>query len=277
MARRAARSELSAAPRGFVPDWARNSDDAELRRLLRETPMDGRIRISLEREPDFFRAAEIEGDLHHTGVARDPSTGEILGMCTRAVREAWVNGELARLGYLSQLRVARGRVRVSRELLRFGFEGLRASHRPDEAAFDVTTIVSDNAAARRLLEFGLRGLPRYRMLEPIVTFMIPVRRRFASPSHPGERGCAALAPRILACLQRNARRHQFAPHWSERNMCARGLRWEDFHLVTDSDRVVGCLARWDQRRFKQAVVRGYGSFEKLSQAHRYESLFTLSQ
>jgi hypothetical protein len=87
----------------FVPDWARPEDDAALRRLLRETPMDGRIRISLEREPGLFRAAEIEGGIHHCAVARDPSNGVPIAMCSRLVRRMWVNGERRPAGYLTQL------------------------------------------------------------------------------------------------------------------------------------------------------------------------------
>lgn len=257
MAGHPARDRLSGTAAGFVPGWAGRADDAALRRLLRETPMDGQIRISLEREPDFFRAAAVDGHRHHTGVARDMASGEVAAMCTRSVREVWLNGERCHLGYLGQLRIATDRIAVSRALLRCGFETLRSSHRTDEAAFDISTIVADNTAARRLLEHGLPGLPRYRALESLVTFLVPVRRRHGVRAHHGERGHAALAPQILACLDRYARRHQFAPYWSARNMCPPGLDWGDFHVVRDGDVVVGCIARWDLRGFKQAVIRGY--------------------
>jgi len=56
-------------------ELATPADDAEVRRLLRENPMPGRVSISLEREPDAGLAAEVESDVHHTVVARDPATG----------------------------------------------------------------------------------------------------------------------------------------------------------------------------------------------------------
>jgi hypothetical protein len=35
------------------------------------------------------------------------------------------------------------------------------------------------------------------------------------------------------------------------------LGWQDFWLVEHGTQVVGTVARWNQRRFKQTVVRGY--------------------
>ena len=71
--------------------------------------MDGRIRIALEREPDSFLAATIEGEIHQVIAVRDRASGRLLGMGSRSVSDAWVNGRRTRLGYLSQLRVTRTR------------------------------------------------------------------------------------------------------------------------------------------------------------------------
>jgi hypothetical protein len=254
----------------FRFEMASEADDAALRQLLRETPMDGRIRVTLEREPGFFAAASIEGEPHHAAVARDATTGEIVGMGSRSVREVFVNGQPVLLGYLSQLRVhPRYRVR-SRELLRGGFGLLRSTRTPDETPFDITTIIADNHAARRLLETGLPGLPTYRKIEPFVTLLIPCAgvkhvwstafRRHWERGRP--RNDTPIADSRIAdivdCLERNNRRHQFAPRWTTGNFCPRGLELERFHVAVKGGRAVGCLAIWDQRTFKQAVVHGYG-------------------
>jgi len=104
----------------LIVDLATPADDPEIRRLLRDNPMDGAIRVSLEREPNAFLAATVEGEPHATVVAREPSTGRIVGMGTRAVWNAFVNGEPCRLGYLSQLRVDRA-FRGRRRLLAAGY------------------------------------------------------------------------------------------------------------------------------------------------------------
>jgi hypothetical protein len=53
-----------------IVDLATPADDPEIRRLLRDNPMDGEIRVSLEREPNAFLAAAVEGEPHHMVVAR---------------------------------------------------------------------------------------------------------------------------------------------------------------------------------------------------------------
>jgi hypothetical protein len=66
---------------------------------------------------------------------------------------------------------------------------------------------------------------------------------------------------IAECLQRNGARHQLAPCWTSETLFhpdhTPDLAPEDFFVALDRDRVVGCLAAWDQNRFKQSVVRGY--------------------
>lgn len=269
MDRVAAQSVVTAPPEkarmkkaGIAVEPAGPDDDAAIRALLRGQPMGGEVLLSLEREPDARLAAEIEGDRHHLFVARETGTGSVLGVCSRAVRTVWVNGEARRIGYLGQLRRD---PRLSQRLRVFadGFAACDATRQPDELPYDVTSIVADNAQARGFLERAsrrFRRLPTYRPFCEFVTLMIPVSRRTArrgAPPRPAPPSTAAVAE----CLERNGRRHQFAPVWTpadlESDARCRGLRAEDFFVRRDGERVTACLARWDQNAFKQAVVRGY--------------------
>jgi hypothetical protein len=244
-----------------IVDLATHADDPELRRLLRDNPMDGEIQVSLEREPNAFLAAIVEGEPHHTVVAREPATGRIVGMGTRATWNAFVNGKPCRLGYLSQLRVDRT-FRGRRRLLAAGYEALRELRAPDEAPFDITSIIADNETARRLLAAGVPGLPRYRELSGFVTLVLPTvrgqRQRARVRIEPGRLGWMA---EVADCLERNRRRYQAAPFFTAAELLSpersRGLAPRDFRLATSDGRVVGCLALWDQSGFKQVVVRGY--------------------
>ena len=64
----------------YVVGLATPADAADLRQLLRATPMPGSIQISLEREPDFFAAARAEGGRHYTVAIRDPRAGELVAI-----------------------------------------------------------------------------------------------------------------------------------------------------------------------------------------------------
>ena len=219
MAGTIAQSQLMRHSADLSVGFAAEADDAGLRRLLRETPMPGPIRVSLEREPSYFGACRAEGGRHYTVCARDPETGRIIGMGCRTVRELYVNGEPQRVGYLNQLRIAPGYRHMSPKLLGRGFALLRETRAADEAPFDITTIVGHNLTARRVLEAGLPGLPRYRPIERIITMVIPVRRgqrpltEDTDITHPGQFQTVGPLPPV-----------------------------------------------WDQRAFKQVVVRGYESW-----------------
>ena len=66
---------------------------------------------------------------------------------------------------------------------------------------------------------------------------------------------------IVECLQRQGQRYQFNPYWTLQTLFqADGtpdLCPENVRLVMAGERVLGCLAAWDQSRFKQTIVQGY--------------------
>jgi hypothetical protein len=243
----------------FCCDHALASDDAELRRLLRENPMPGRLSVTLEREPSFFLAASIEGDRHETVVARAEDGARLLGMASRSVRTAWLNGRPSPLGYLSQLRVDReARDGLTVLGLLEALEGVR------DVPLHFTTIFEDNRAMHRALTRDFPGKPSFRALGRFVSVVLPIWRRCRPPAAPGielRRGAAGVLPAIAACLQRNYARYQLAPVWHAEELAdparSRGLRPEDFLVALRGGAVVGCLSIWDQRGFKQTVVRGY--------------------
>jgi ribosomal protein S18 acetylase RimI-like enzyme len=242
-------------------DLATAADEPEIRRLLRDNPMDGAIRVSLEREPDAFLAAAVEGAPHYTVVARDPRSGAVVGMGSRSVWNAFVNGEPRRLGYLSQLRVDRA-FRGRRRLLAAGYAVLRDLRGADETPFDVTSIIADNEVALRFLGARVPGLPRYRELAPFVTLILPTPRpRRPSRKVQVERGSQATMKEVADCLARNRRRYQVAPFFTAEELLSpersRGLAPESFLLAMVDGRLAGCLALWDQSGFKQVVVRDY--------------------
>jgi hypothetical protein len=239
----------------LVLDRAGPADEPALRRLLRETPLPGAVALSLEREPDWHRAAAVEGDRHAVLVAR--RAGEVVGVAARAVRTGFVDGAPARVGYLGQLRLAPG-ARGDLALLREGFARLAADRRPGELPFDLTSIVADNVRARRLLEAGRAGLPVYAPLATLETLALApggrAPRRVATPP-------AGAWPEVAAFVRREAARFQLAPAvdaaWLASPARCPGLAPADWLVVEDGRGLAAAGALWDQRAVRQVVVRGY--------------------
>jgi hypothetical protein len=238
-------------------------NEREVRQLLREAPVPGWITLAYEREPDYLLGTTLEGPVQQTVLARTVADGTLVGTFSRSERLAFVNGEPRPLGYLGLLRL-RDRFRGRTRYLREGYEACRRFlHDPARTPYYVTSVIEGNTTARRVLEAGLPGLPVYRPWQAFSTLALPCRR------HPGTvpRGLQVVpgSPQLLgdiaACLQRNYARYALAPYWTADDLASpercRGLRPQDFRVALRGDRVVGCLALWDQRAFKQHVACGY--------------------
>ena len=232
--------------------------EAELRRLLRELPMPGWVSVAFEREPNFFHESVIQGDRHDVMIAR--TADRLVGFATRSVRWRWVNGLPVRVPYISALRVERDW--RGGKATRLGMDLLRSLHRPGESQYCITTIVSENAAARRALREHRPGYPRFRRRGALVTLLIPLWRDRRPRGGPQtRRAIYEDLPDIAFCLQRNNVHRQFAPIWREADLrdpgLMLGLRPSDFTVVDRDGRLSAVVALWDQRPFKQSVIRDY--------------------
>jgi len=262
-ARTAGRAGIARANEVYAVRVAGPDDDPEIRRLLRTSAFAGQVSLSLEREPDSALAASIEGDVHETIVARDGATGILAGTVGRAVRDVYLNGERSRIGYLGQLRID-PRFRHRRALLRAGFDFCRRSA---VSPISLAAVVADNVPARRLLSRHAPGWPRFEPVDTLVSLAIPVARRrdgAIARTHGLDLlpGSSAYLDDIVACIERHGRGFQFFPRWKRSDFDSprtRGLKPEDFTLAVRDGQVVACLACWDQRPFKQAIVRGYST------------------
>ena len=229
------------------------ADDSAIRRLLRENPLPGAVRLTLEREPDYFRGTNLAGAADRTIVAFEADRLICVGRCS--TRRCWVNGQAVRAGYLGELRLdasARGRFDVLKGGYRF-FRGLEAG---DPAAVYFTSISADNHRARQLLERGLPGLPGYEFAGALTTLLVATRdwRRSKLPLE------AAPADEIADFLNASAARHQFAAAWSAETVASlarHDLRADDFRVLRRHGRIAAVAALWDQRRFRQVVIRDY--------------------
>ena len=251
---------------------ATDATEPGLRRLLRENPLTGNIRVSLEREPNAFDAAGISGDTFQMMLASGGEPRHVIASGGRFELMAWINGAPQRIGYFGELR-AEGGLRTRRELLFGSYRKMREFHDAGNVSFYLTTIIEDNHRARRLLEAGLGDMPTYRPLETMVTFTIPAklgarRRRRVLPV-----GAATIAerPDLVQWLGAHGRRYQFSPVWSEETLASqtrcRGLRPDDFIVLRGNEGIRACLALWDQRDFKQTVIHGYAP--KLARARPF--------
>jgi hypothetical protein len=239
---------------------ASEDDDALLRRLLRENAMPSWVSITTEREPSYFDGASLMGR-SYTLVAEDAKNSKkTIGMYACTMLPVHIDGKVERMGYLGGMRVShefRHKVRYIKQ----GFEAIEKLL-PESTAlpYYFTSIASENKKARRLLEANVTGMPSYMPQGQMTTLVF-------SAKHGIERRVLKQAnlqdiPEIAAFYNRHASQYQLSPYLSEewlRSLDGHiGLKISDFWLVrSDDGSLEGCLALWDQRAFKQSVVKAY--------------------
>jgi len=230
---------------------ADRTDDASLRRLMRESVIPGAVRVAFTREPDYFAADGLAGAEDVTVVARRDGLVTGTGRCS--IYSLMRNGVPRCIGYLGLLRVADG-TSASARLLREGYELLGREVLPRADGF-FTSIAADNVRARRVLELGGRlGLPAYYPLCDLETLIAPViRTGLPVEEHPSD-------SELGDFLAEHARQFQLTLAWDvglwtdlrKHNMSVR-----DFAVVRRDGRIAAAAAVWDQRAFRQTVVDGY--------------------
>ena len=240
---------------GFEVGFAGPEDEAEIRRLLAETPLGGSIGLAFPREPEGLASGLDLADRHAFVVARDRASGRLVGLAERTVHEVRIDGRVRRLPYLGALRLApaaRGRLSI----LRRGFDLLRGLARPDECPFALTSVTSDNLAALRLLTRGLPGLPIYRPIGDFSTFALRSRR--------DPRARAAVAPLgaddlgdLARFLDAALRARPFSFVWPETQLgrlFAAGVEPDDVLVLRRNGTIAGTIVVWDRRARRQTIV-----------------------
>ncbi|MDD4963652.1 MAG: hypothetical protein PHI11_07015 [Gallionella sp.] len=244
---------------GVVFRPAGSADDAALRRCLRDNDMDAWIKLAFEREPCFFDGENLMGASLAVIAEAEKLPHDFVGMYTCAQLPVHLNGQTAVAGYLGGLRVNPSYRRKIR-ILRDGFASIPVLTRPwrqPNAWF--TSIGQENNQARRVLEAGLKHLPRYLLAGEMETLVFPTR--LEQPTGLLQAATREDIPALSDFFNQQAQAFQFAPRldeaWLRSLDGTHGLCLADFWLLKDGDVLHGCLAIWDQRRFKQTVVRSY--------------------
>ena len=248
-------------PARYHISLADQSDDAELRRRMAADEMAGNIALSFRREPDYFLGCGVQGVRSQVIKCTDSESGKIVGLGARHIKSLFVNGAETRVGYLSDLRGDR-EVR-KRTLLARGYAFLRELHAADHVPLYFSIILDGNDDAVANITTARAGLPIYENRGRILTPAIHLDRR--RPECPCtdvtiRKGSASVMPQVFAFLRRELAGKQLAPGYRSQDLQSApllGLAPEDFYIASIGDRIVGCVAAWDQSAFRQTHVERY--------------------
>jgi hypothetical protein len=244
---------------GALYRLATAADDAEMRAVLRETSMESKVTATLEREPSFFGPDEAPGRFVPIVARNEKPPHDLIGICACHFMPVYIEGKIVHSCYLGGLRLRR-QYRGRAGVLRGGFDAipvLLPNARTSPLLF--TSVARDNRRARRILEAGLEGMPKYRFLGDMETFAVSVRR--GKNYKLLERAQISDIPELAAFHNATAAKNALAPvlneEWLNRPTIANDAIVRNFLVYRENGRIVACLALWDQRPYKQIVIQKY--------------------
>lgn len=233
-------------------DLATLADDAAIRALLRDNAMPSWVSMAATREPSFFAGVDRYGR-DWAVLARQGQ--EVVGMYTCSEQAVHLNGAATELAYLGGLRVVpRYRHRLS--VLRQGYASLERLSPGGRRGLCYTAIACDNLPARRILEAGLRDMPRYRPLNDFVTLALPKSRgRRLGLWRPARLDDADEMAALCRCYNQQAARYQFSPVLTPERAAQTGAQF--YLLDTNLGQAQAVMALWPQQAYKQVRAQAY--------------------
>ena len=135
---------------------ARREDDEAICALMKRTFMPGRIPLTMDCQPSFFSAIDVEGYVHRTAVAEN--NHRIVGVVSMSKRRLYLNGVPEDFGYIGGLRIDSSLrnttilVRLHNILKKWHQEGFGVR-------FYLSAIPYDNVGARNIMTSGRAGFP----------------------------------------------------------------------------------------------------------------------
>lgn len=236
---------------GFALEQAEATDEAAISDLLALSEMPGWISLSYRSAPGRHGMPH-PGAVSRTLVARGPDG--LAGMVTRSTYSGGLGGGVQTLAYLGHFRIAptaRRRVKLMQRSFETYCQTLGA-----ENAWAFASLLDRNIPARRLLTAGLPGFPRFTAVGNFTTLVL--RCMSPQPFPEVRHGLPEDMPAVAEFHRAHLR--PLAPALDPTDLA--GRRWpelspQDFLLAERAGRLVGCIALWDQRPFRQLRVTGY--------------------
>lgn len=241
-------------------------DNASILAFFERAPMDlPAFALEYRRSPDFFRLLRYQAERAYVFITVDDG-GAVRSLGSVSLRPGWVGGEPTTVGYLGDLRVGFDRRAVT--LWRRFYGDLLSRAGEIEELADVThwftTVIDDNALARRALGAGRADAPAHLPLASFTMRNLVARLPFAAATGAARAsrrwsvGGASSADRApLAAFFEHEQRALplgFRGEIERRLGRWEGLAIEDFVCATEGGEIVACVAPWSPATAKRMVV-----------------------
>lgn len=237
-------------------------DNREILDFFDAAPLGGEgLKIRFVRSPDFFSFVRCRSEDGRVFLGRN-GAGRLGAMGTLNLRPAYVNGELATVGYLGDLRVTPDR-RLARGWREFYGDLLIEARNMADLGYCrhfLTSVMASNPAALAALvrngrnPFSYRKVCDYQMVN--VLGRLPSQRARVAGLELSVSTAADMdaLTNFLDGENRLAALGFTRAEWPRRLSAWRGFGPESFVIARRGGRIAGCLAPWSPSHAKRIVI-----------------------
>lgn len=244
--------------------------DAQIRQLFKACKMPSDfIELDYQSEPSFIGALNFHGSVHDLVLIKPENFSGLAGLGVRSVRQAYLGGQPAALGYLHHLRLHPA-IRGGPYLLR-GYRQIRNFYKKNEAPLTLTSILADNHTAKTLLEAKRSSMPAYKKVCDYLTALIPLsgpgkrwpfrkRQKKLNPSLSTAMLQKKDINKLLKLFGQAAEVFDGIPLVTENSFADShssvfpGLQIEDFVGVFYNNELIAACGIWNQQQYRQIMV-----------------------
>jgi len=238
---------------------ATENDNPRLLELARSAPMESHLTVNVDRAPDYFRLAHLQGDDARVFVAeQDGIISGAIGCCTRDVR---LFGRPVKIGYIGGIKVemAARKGLTSFRLMNAVAEHLRST--PIELAIVIT--MESNKAMAPILAGRVGMPPFYQLTQFEVAYIPPIFR----PKVSNHSLIRTMRPddleNVAILFQEFFKDYGLTTDWTPQHLAALltnqpDFSYENFCVAEQNGRIVAAVSWWDQSNFKRTIVEHFG-------------------
>lgn len=244
------------------------ADNAKMQDLITKITMPGVAQMCFQRAPDFFVGAKVIGDEFVLTVADDDERPDVLaGLTVISGRELYISGKKRRVYYSGDTRVDpyyRRRGIASNLFIE------QKKHRSNDDLLQGIVLKENTAPLDAAKNTADGVLFDYWISHSIETSFIFTRK--ITPRIPSgvqmRAATAADVPAMQAFFDREAPRRNGYPVYDFEKLLAgdpyyAGLSIGDYVLATRNGQIIGMVAGWNQKAYKQTRIVGFKPIIKL--------------
>ncbi len=242
--------------------------ESELKQFYAARPTEGNIHFTLQREPNFFEALDVEGYTPKVMAVINSANNEIACSAIRTKRMCYINGKAVQIGYLSGLRLV-NKYKSGTALPRI-FNYLKENQSSENCALYFCSIFDDNTHAIKVLTSGKAGIPMFRKFGQFRTFIF----KPSTVKIPGNlqveirKANKEDIDKMLDFLNKEGSAFQLFPVYERKDFINKtGIfkksQLNDIAIACINGEIIGTMALLNQSAFRQWKIQHYSNSFKL--------------